>query len=164
MATFALRNPQVIHSLFSVVINITTTSSVKNTRRRKCGWTEESTSWETPGFKFFPCYYQGSWAGYGIRTIEEGNGWGQRGNMSERQATRCRFRSAYRKVVFCRLLSPFQPTVHHYLMASVDIFYLSVCLSVVLYVCMYVCMYKGWARNPTLAPRPSMICCASPFN
>jgi hypothetical protein len=25
------------------------------------------------------------------------------------------------------------------------------------YVCMYVCMYKGWARNPALAPRPSMI-------
>jgi hypothetical protein len=32
------------------------------------------------------------------------------------------------------------------------------------YVCMYVCMYKGWARNPALAPRPSMIYCASPFN
>jgi hypothetical protein len=28
----------------------------------------------------------------------------------------------------------------------------------------YVCMYKGWARNPALAPRPSMIYCASPFN
>jgi hypothetical protein len=25
---------------------------------------------------------------------------------------------------------------------------------------MYVCMYKGRARNPALAPRPSMIYCA----
>jgi hypothetical protein len=32
------------------------------------------------------------------------------------------------------------------------------------YVCMYVCMNKGWARNPALAPRPSVIYCASPFN
>jgi hypothetical protein len=30
--------------------------------------------------------------------------------------------------------------------------------------CMYVCMYKGWARNPALALRPSMIYFASPFN
>jgi hypothetical protein len=32
-----------------------------------------------------------------------------------------------------------------------------------MYVCMYVCMYKGWATKPALAPRPSMIYCASPL-
>jgi hypothetical protein len=28
---------------------------------------------------------------------------------------------------------------------------------------MYVCMYKGWAIKVALAPRPLMICCASPL-
>jgi hypothetical protein len=41
---------------------------------------------------------------------------------------------------------------------------LYVCMYVCTYVCMYVCMYKEWARNPALAPRPSMNYCASPFN
>jgi hypothetical protein len=38
----------------------------------------------------------------------------------------------------------------------------SVILCMCMYVCMYVCM-RGGPKDPALAPRPSMIYCASPF-